>query len=146
MVSLQAVECPYCHGTSYFASGLEDGHCTGCGRIIYAASDTTVEFTGDAPKAEMHELTIRYVKRSYNHSRTMMVAVKGPVTKEFAVNIDESMKVALPEGEYQVIGTVHFDGGVNSTDTVGSKVIDLRGDVTVEVETTGIFSRRMTFR
>ena len=109
MVSLQAVGCPYCHGTSYFVSGSESGYCTNCGRIIYVMSTepNTVESMGDdGTEIKTHDLTIRYVKCGISHSRTMMVVVTGPERKEFAVNLGESMKVTLPEGEYQVIGTV----------------------------------------
>lgn len=149
MVSLQAVGCPYCHGTSYFVSGSESGYCTNCGRIIYVMSteQTTVEFMGDdGTEIKTHDLTVRYVKCGINHSRTMMVVVTGPERKEFAVNLGEPMKVTLPEGEYQVIGTVHVSSGVNSTDIIGSKTIDLRRNISIEAETSGVFNERMTFR
>ncbi len=149
MVSLQAVVCPYCHGTSYFASDVDSGYCTGCGRIIYATSaeQVTMESTGDdVSTVETHDLTIRYVRCGISHSRTMMVVITGPERKEFAVNVGESMKVTLPEGEYQIIGTVHVNGGVNSADIIGSKVIVLSKDLTVEAETRGVFSGRIIFK
>lgn len=106
-----------------------------------------MESTGDdVSTVETHDLTIRYVRCGISHSRTMLVVITGPERKEFAVNVGESMKVTLPEGEYQIIGTVHVNGGVNSADIIGSKVIVLSKDLTVEAETRGVFSGRIIFK
>lgn len=148
MVSLQAVDCPYCHKTSYFISVLNSGYCTNCGKIIYATSNEQVlteVVNNDVPKPKTYNLTVCYAKRGYSYSRTMIVTITGPERKEFAINIDESIKVTLPEGEYQLIGRVHLNGGVNSSEIIGSKMIDLRRNTTVNVETGGLMNGRLIF-
>ncbi len=148
MVSLSAVTCPYCHSTSYFDSSLECGHCTACGKIIYSEGASKIQgaVVGSPAYAKQYTVVLDYSFRGMEFNRTIIVNISGPVSRQVAVNVHEPVSVTLPEGEYQFIAQVHVDAGVNSTDITGSKMVNLHSDTTIYLETSGLFSRRLTIR
>ncbi len=149
MVQLQIADCPHCHKKSYFESDLNRGYCTYCGKIINPASDSQITVTlpdGYQSAPGTHILTVRYVKRRFDYGRTIMVAVKGPESKEFAVNINESVDVELQDGEYQVIGKVFHTSSVNSAEIIGSINISLRENMTISAESGGIIGSKLIFK
>ena len=150
MVSLKVANCPYCQSTSYFATNKTSGYCSECGKLIYFDKSDNIEFTEVAnksltsQKAQTYTLFLTYSKRGPECSRTIIVNINGPERMQVAVNLNETTKIALMPGQYQIIGQCHVTAGVNSTDIVGSLVVDMRCDRRVNIETSGLFNRRMT--
>lgn len=69
--------------------------------------------------------------------------ISGPISRQIAVNVNEPLLVKLPEGQYQIIANVHVSAGVNSTDVMGSKMIDLHSSTKVSMNASGLFSRKL---
>ena len=142
MVRIQNVICPYCKANSFFGNDVDSGYCSSCGKIIYADHKEVYDLDVQST-VNKYPLTMTYLRKQGEYNKTLIVTINGPQSRQLALNKDEPISIDLPEGQYQIVANCHVDAGVNSTDVLGSIMVEMnkRHDLTIVAK--GLFRREI---